>query len=127
MRSNPGAKRAASTIMALLSLATVAIVSADTAWLDSYRPSIARIIAEATATPAAWDRLAAFTDMFPARLSGSANLERAIDWAADEMKRDGLDNVHKEKVMVPHWVRGTESADIVDPFPGQIAMGKSVV
>ena len=31
------------------------------------------------------------------------------------MKRDGLENVHTEKVMVPNWVRGNESAEIVEP------------
>ena len=38
------------------------------------------------------------------------------------MKRDGLENVHTEKVMVPHWVRGNESAEIVEPARHQIAM-----
>ena len=31
------------------------------------------------------------------------------------MKRDGLENVHTERVMVPKWVRGSESAEIVEP------------
>jgi carboxypeptidase Q len=31
------------------------------------------------------------------------------------MKKDGLDHVRTEKVMVPRWVRGAESAVIVDP------------
>ena len=29
------------------------------------------------------------------------------------MKRDGLDNVRAEKVMVPHWVRGEESLEMM--------------
>ena len=32
-----------------------------------------------------------------------------------EMKRDGLDNVRAEKVMVPHWVRGEESLEMTSP------------
>ena len=87
-----------------------------------YRAATARIVTEATSNSSAWTRLAEFTDMFPARLSGTSNLQHAIEWAAAQMKRDGLENVRVDKVMVPHWVRGNESAEIVEPFPGQIAM-----
>ena len=38
------------------------------------------------------------------------------------MKRDGLENVHTEPVMVPTWVRGHESAEVVEPSPQQIHM-----
>jgi carboxypeptidase Q len=31
------------------------------------------------------------------------------------MKKDGLENVHKEPVKVPHWVRGAESLEITSP------------
>jgi carboxypeptidase Q len=55
------------------------------------------------------------TDTIGNRLSGSPALDRAIQWAVTEMKHDGLDNVHTEKVMVPKWVRGSESADMVEP------------
>ncbi|HEX2270703.1 MAG TPA: M20/M25/M40 family metallo-hydrolase, partial [Pyrinomonadaceae bacterium] len=55
-------------------------------------------------------------------LSGSKNLERAIEWALAEMKRDGLDNVRAEKVMVPHWVRGAESLEMVTPRPVKLTM-----
>src|SRR6185369_2012681 len=56
------------------------------------------------------------------RLSGSQNLERAVEWALAEMKRDGLDNVRGEKVMVPHWVRGDESLEITAPRPFKLTM-----
>ncbi len=90
--------------------------------IAAYKPTVDRIIAAATSNTAAWQRLAEFTDMFPARLSGSRNLERAIAWAADEMKRDGLENVHVEPVKVPHWVRGHESAAIIEPYAGDLAI-----
>ena len=38
------------------------------------------------------------------------------------MKRDGLENVHPEKVMVPKWVRGSESAEIVRPARQAVAI-----
>src|SRR5262245_13737470 len=38
------------------------------------------------------------------------------------MKRDGLDNVRAEKVMVPHWVRGEESLEMLTPLPRKLTM-----
>ncbi len=87
-----------------------------------YRASADRIIDRATADSAAYRRLGDLVDGFGHRLSGSASLERAIDWMLVEMKKDGLDNVRGEPVMVPHWVRGEESAEMVSPRPKKLAM-----
>ena len=38
------------------------------------------------------------------------------------MKADGLENVRGEPVMVPHWVRGAESAELVKPRAAKLAM-----
>src|SRR6478672_11372439 len=89
--------------------------TAKPAWLDSYREPAARLIGEAVSSTFAWERLAVLTDTIGNRLSGTPALDRAIQWAVAEMKRDGLDNVHTERVMVPKWVRGSESAEIVEP------------
>lgn len=84
-------------------------------WWNQLRADAARLIKAATASDVAWRRLAEFTDTFGARLSGSENLARAIQWAVETMKADGLEQVRAEPVMVPRWVRGHESAEIVDP------------
>src|SRR6266851_5047862 len=84
-------------------------------WLDAYRAPAARLIHEATVDDFAWQRLAALTDTAGPRLSGSPELDRAIAWTVAELKRDGLENVHTEPVMVPKWVRGRESAELVEP------------
>jgi carboxypeptidase Q len=91
-------------------------------WLNGYREDVARLLHAAMANDFAWKRLAEFTDLHGARLSGSDNLERAIAWAAETMKADGLENVHTEPVLVPKWVRGRESAEIVDPPLHDVAM-----
>jgi carboxypeptidase Q len=81
-----------------------------------YRDVANRIIAAAQADSAgAWNRIAELTDTFGHRLSGSLALEQAIDWSVARMKSDGLANVRKEKVMVPHWVRGAESLELTSP------------
>ncbi len=51
------------------------------------------------------------------RLSGSAQEKRAVEYVAAELRALGLE-VRLEKVMVPHWVRGEETAALV-AFPGQ--------
>ncbi len=50
------------------------------------------------------------------RLSGSAQAARAVEYVADEMRKAGLE-VRLQKVMVPHWVRGVETGEMVE-FPG---------
>lgn len=84
-------------------------------WLEPYREPAARLIGEALASRAAWERLAELTDTYGHRLSGSTNLDAAIRWAVDQMKKDGLENVRTEPVMVPVWVRGDERAAITVP------------
>ncbi|HYW32704.1 MAG TPA: M20/M25/M40 family metallo-hydrolase, partial [Gemmatimonas sp.] len=56
------------------------------------------------------------------RLSGSAALEQAISWTAVTMEKDGLANVKREKVMVPHWTRGAESLELVLPRRQRLPM-----
>ena len=90
--------------------------------IDGYRAAAARIIGAALTSDQAYSRLAHLTDHIGHRLSGSKNLERAIEWAIAEMKRDGLDNVRTEKVMVPHWVRGEESLEMLNPAPRKLTM-----
>src|ERR1700733_14547852 len=70
----------------------------------------------------AYQRLARLCDTFGPRFSGTTNLEAAIDWILAEMKKDGLDNVHGEQVMVPHWGRGAESAELLAPRARRLPM-----
>jgi carboxypeptidase Q len=84
-------------------------------WLAAYRPIVQQFIDESQSSDFAWQRLAELTDTYGPRLSGSENLEQAIDWAVATMQADGLENVHKEPVMVPKWVRGRESLDLIAP------------
>ena len=82
---------------------------------DRYKDAATRIIARAMKDSAAWNRIAVLTETFGHRFSGSESLERAIDWTLAEMTRDQLDGVRGEPVMVPRWVRGAESVELVSP------------
>ncbi len=70
----------------------------------------------------AYEWLVKLTDSFGHRLSGSASLEKAIDYSVESMKKVGLSNPRREKVMVPHWVRGKESARVVGPSERELVM-----
>jgi Zn-dependent M28 family amino/carboxypeptidase len=63
----------------------------------------------------AYQFAAHLTDNIGPRLSGSLQYDAAARWVADEFRRLGLD-VRMEKVMVPHWVRGEETGELVQ-FP----------
>ena len=67
-----------------------------------------KLMTTALADSFAYNRLAELTDSFGPRFSGTKNLEDAIDWILEEMKKDGFENVHGEEVMIPRWVRGKE-------------------
>src|SRR5215203_861241 len=90
-------------VAGVLAIGVVVRAQGD-AWITPYRPVAEKLIAESQRTDFAWQRLAELTDTYGPRLSGSEGLERAIDWAVAQMKKDGLENVRKEPVMIPKWV-----------------------
>ncbi len=89
---------------------------------ERYSAVADRIIEAALADSAAYERLALFVDLFGHRLSGSESLERAIGWTLEQMRADGLENVHGEEAMVPVWVRGEESAELIEPRRHRLPM-----
>ncbi len=102
--------------------ATPVAVEPPVAPKGPYDDTAKQIINAALASNDAYVKLAWLTDHIGARLAGSAALGEAVDWAVALMKSDGHENVHAEKVKVPHWDRGAESAEIVAPVKRQIAM-----
>ena len=83
--------------------------------MASLQADAARLRAEASRTHGAYQDLAWLCDRIGHRLSGSPQLDQAIAWAQERMKAAGLVNVHTEPVMVPHWIRGKESAELLEP------------
>jgi len=48
-----------------------------------------------------------------ARLSGSPNAQKAVEWSKKLMESYGFDHVFLQEVMVPHWVRGVKEAGTI--------------
>jgi carboxypeptidase Q len=99
-----------------------ASIAAEPDLAERYRATANRLIDAALADSEGYAKLAYLCDQIGNRLSGSAGLEKAIAWAADQMKRDGLSEVRLLPVKVPHWVRGTESGSILTPVPRPLHM-----
>ncbi|XP_058825600.1 carboxypeptidase Q-like [Topomyia yanbarensis] len=87
--------------------------------IKGYQPIVNKIISRIVDGEFAgitWDSLSLLVDTFGARLAGSEQLEKTIDYVVEQMKLDQLENVHTENATVPHWVRGYENAQLVAPF-----------
>lgn len=89
---------------------------------ETYHEPAEKLIDAGLADQDAYARLSYLCDRIGNRLSGSAALDKAIAWAAEQMKSDGLENVVTPRVKVPHWVRGTEHASIVEPVNRPLTM-----
>ena len=83
---------------------------------EKYQDIAEKLITASLADSTVYNRLAYVCDTFGPRLSGSDNLENAIDWILEELEQDGFSNVRGEKVEVPAWIRGKESARLIKPF-----------
>src|SRR5205809_1732022 len=65
----------------------------------------------------AYKQVARLANNIGPRLSGSTQAAKAVEYIAGQLKAIGCE-MQLEKVMVPHWVRGEETAALVQ-FPGQ--------
>jgi Zn-dependent M28 family amino/carboxypeptidase len=83
---------------------------------------LAAIKSAALADDYAYRQVAHLTENIGPRPSGSLQAKAAAEYVADELRKLGLD-VQLEEVKVPHWVRGAESAELVeyrDQVPGTL-------
>jgi hypothetical protein len=76
-----------------------------------------RLRDSALASDYAYRQVSHLSNNIGPRLSGSAQAAKAVEYVAAELKAVGCE-VRLEKVMVPHWVRGEETAALVQ-YPGQ--------
>ncbi len=87
-----------------------------------------RIVAREMQTQGAYQINAHLADRIGPRRSGSEGAATAVRWTTETLRSWGFD-VRNEPVMVPHWVRGLEEAELVAPNPQKIvltALGGSV-
>jgi carboxypeptidase Q len=101
--------------------------------LATTSPALADPVADAreaalASDSTAWDVVEGITTEVGQRLAATPAEACARDWAVAKLKALGFANVHVEPFMMPVWVRGAETAEIVSPFPQSLvvaALGNS--
>ncbi|MBC8164740.1 MAG: M20/M25/M40 family metallo-hydrolase, partial [Bryobacteraceae bacterium] len=117
------------SLLLLVTTASPLLEAQQASLTTKYAATAKKLIDAALADEDGYNKLAYLCDQIGTRLSGSAGLERAVKWSAETMKKDGLSNVTTQPVKVPHWVRGAESARIIEPQTrdlNMIGLGNSV-
>jgi len=85
-------------------------------------PVLRGLIAQARGDGASFAKLDTLCTDIGARLSGSPQMAKAVDWTEKTMLDEGVPKVWREPVMVPHWVRGEESLRMLTPREQPMAM-----
>ncbi|HSD29790.1 MAG TPA: peptidase M28 family protein, partial [Vicinamibacteria bacterium] len=105
-------------LAALLGLSPAATAQGDLA--ERYRDTAGRILGRALVDEGGFRKLEHLTTRIGHRLSGSPGLEKAVAWAHEGMKAEGLEGVRLQAVRVPRWVRGRERARVVSPVEREL-------
>jgi len=64
----------------------------------------------------AFEYLTELSDKVGARVTGTPEAQKAVDWGIAKMRSIGLENVHAEKWQLWRgWKRGTADAELLSP------------
>src|SRR5271156_2450406 len=84
---------------------------------DGTKPALVKIAGEGMMDSHAFQYLTELSDDVGARVTGSAQAQKAIEWGLAKMKAIGLENVHAEKWQLWRgWTRGTAQAELLTPI-----------
>ena len=83
---------------------------------DGTKPALVKIAGEGMLNSHAFQYLTELSDDVGARVTGTPQAQKAIDWGVAKMKAMGLENVHAEKWQLWRgWTRGTAQAEMLTP------------
>jgi hypothetical protein len=115
----PAPRRAPSS-RALAGASLVCFVAA--AALAELPPGAARVQREALGDDAALRLVTSLVTEVGPRFAGSAADAASIAWSERALRAAGFPVVRREAVVVPRWIRGEASAEIVAPWPQPLAV-----
>src|SRR5712691_13144642 len=84
---------------------------------DGTKPALAKIAGEGMMKSHAFQYLTELSDNVGARVTGTAEAQKAVDWGIAKMRGIGLENVHAEKWQLWRgWKRGSADAELLSPM-----------
>jgi carboxypeptidase Q len=84
---------------------------------DGTKPALTKIAGEGMMNSHAFEYLTELSDNVGARVTGTPEAQKAIDWGIAKMRGIGLENVHAEKWQLWRgWRRGTADAEVITPI-----------
>jgi len=84
---------------------------------DGTKPALVKIAGEGMMNSHAFQYLTELSDNIGARVTGTPEAQKAIDWGIAKMRAIGLENVHAEKWQLWRgWKRGTADAELLSPM-----------
>ena len=107
--------------IALLTLVSARVAQADDRFKgpeeDGTKPALTKIAGEGLMNSHAFQYLTELSDNVGARVTGTPEAQKAIDWGIAKMRAIGLENVHAEKWQLWRgWRRGTADAELLAPM-----------
>jgi len=85
-------------------------------------PRVVALQAKALADDTAWNIVEGITTEVGPRMDGTDAEARARAWAVPRLTALGFRDVRVEPFTLPVWQRGTESAEVVAPFPQKLRL-----
>ena len=84
---------------------------------DGTKPALVKIAGEGMLDSHAFQYLTELSDDVGARVTGSPQAQKAVEWGQAKMRAMGLENVHAEKWQLWRgWTRGTAQAELLTPI-----------
>ena len=102
-------------LCALLGLSAATVVAKEIE--EATRAALVKIAGEGLVESHAFEYLTQLSDDVGARVTGSPESQKAVDWSLGKMRAIGLENVHAEKFHIWRgWTRGTAQAELTAPI-----------
>jgi len=113
----------------ILGASSLAIAQSTELLTKSELKQIIKLRDSALKSNLGYDILESLTTEVGARMAGTPQDTKAVNWAVAKFKELGFDKVWKEPVTFDTWIRGVETAEVTSPYPQSLhitALGGSV-
>ncbi len=105
-----------------LTLGARSSVSAD-AETEANKAALVKIAGEGLIESHAFQYLTQLSDEVGARVTGSPQAQKAVEWGLTKMRAIGLENVHAESFQIWRgWTRGTAQASLTEPLQRRLTV-----